>query len=71
MNFQHIHISYIIIYLIANSIIIIKYSRLSLIDTGIVAELKKNDQANFLALFQAIVNNDGKSVGRLMIERSR
>lgn len=44
---------------------------LSMIDAGIVAILEPQDRKNFLDLFTAVVLNDGKRVGELMIERSR
>lgn len=45
--------------------------KLCLIDAGIVAELSPADRENFIALFKAVITNDGKNVGKLMIERSR
>ena len=45
--------------------------RLSLIDAGIAVELGPDDRRNFIDLFNAVINNDGKRVGSLMIERSR
>jgi aarF domain-containing kinase len=44
---------------------------LSMIDVGIVAELLPEDRKNFIELFDAVIRNDGKRVGKLMIERSR
>jgi aarF domain-containing kinase len=44
---------------------------LSMIDAGIVAKLLPEDRKNFIELFDAVIKNDGKRVGRLMIERSR
>ena len=44
---------------------------LSMIDVGIVAKLQPEDRKNFIELFDAVIKNDGKRVGRLMIERSR
>ena len=44
--------------------------RLCMIDTGIVAELSSDDRQNFLELFKAVIDNDGSTVGRLMVERS-
>lgn len=44
---------------------------LSMIDVGIVAKLLPEDRKNFIELFDAVIKNDGKRVGRLMIERSR
>ena len=45
--------------------------KLCLIDAGIVAELHEADRDNFISLFKAVITNDGKNVGKLMIERSR
>jgi aarF domain-containing kinase len=44
--------------------------RLSFIDAGLVVTLNKVDRKNFIDLFKAVVMNDGKEVGRLMMERS-
>jgi predicted unusual protein kinase regulating ubiquinone biosynthesis (AarF/ABC1/UbiB family) len=44
---------------------------LSFIDTGLVANLSKEDRTNFIELFAAVIKNDGTRVGQLMIERSR
>ena len=44
---------------------------LCLIDAGIIAELRETDRHNFIALFKAVISNDGKNVGKLMIEKSR
>ena len=44
---------------------------LSFIDAGLVATLNKSDRRNFIDLFAAVVKNDGRRVGELMIERSR
>ena len=43
----------------------------SMIDAGLIAELNTEDRRNFLDLFAAIIKNDGREVGRLMIERNR
>lgn len=44
---------------------------LCMIDTGLVASLKPEDRRNFIDLFTAVIQNDGKLVGKLMIQRSR
>lgn len=44
---------------------------MAMIDAGLVAELGPEDRRNFIDLFKAVVRNDGRLVGRLMIERSR
>ena len=44
--------------------------RLCFIDTGIVAQLTRQDRRNFVDLFHAIVTKNGRRVGQLMIERS-
>ena len=44
---------------------------LSFIDAGLVAQLQPEDRKNFIDLFAAVVRNDGKRVGELMMERSR
>ena len=43
----------------------------SVIDAGLIAELDTEDRRNFLDLFAAIIKNDGREVGRLMIERNK
>jgi len=45
--------------------------RLTMIDAGLTAELEAQDRVNFIDLFKAVVLNDGRRVGRLIIERSR
>jgi len=42
----------------------------SMIDAGLTAELNDEDRRNFLDLFAALVKNDGRRIGRLMIERN-
>jgi aarF domain-containing kinase len=42
----------------------------SMIDAGLTAELNDEDRRNFLDLFKGLVLNDGRLVGRLMIERN-
>lgn len=44
---------------------------LSFIDAGLVSTLDKEDRRNFIDLFSAVVQNDGKRVGELMVDRSR
>ena len=44
--------------------------RMAMIDAGLIAELEPGDRRNFIDLFKAIVLNDGRRVGRLIIERS-
>ena len=43
----------------------------SLIDTGLVAQMESVERRDFLDLFQAVVQNKGEVAGRLMIERNR
>lgn len=45
--------------------------RLSFIDAGLVSTLDKQDRKNFVELFTAVVVNNGKRVGELMVDRSR
>ena len=45
--------------------------KMTMIDAGLVAELEPQDRRNFIDLFKAVVLNDGRKVGRLIIERSR
>lgn len=47
------------------------HPHLAFIDTGLAVELEKDDRQNLVDLFKAVINNDGYSVGRLMIDRSR
>jgi predicted unusual protein kinase regulating ubiquinone biosynthesis (AarF/ABC1/UbiB family) len=44
---------------------------LSFIDAGLVSTLNQEDRRNFVDLFAAVVQNDGKKVGQLMVDRSR
>lgn len=44
---------------------------LSFIDAGLVSTLSQEDRRNFVDLFSAVVLNDGKKVGQLMVDRSR
>lgn len=45
--------------------------QLVLLDAGITAELQPRDRENLLALFQAVLKDDGEAAARLMVERSR
>ena len=44
--------------------------RLSIIDAGLCVKLSPKDRINLVDLFVAVVENDGRRVGRLMIDRS-
>mmetsp|Transcript_28351 Transcript_28351/g.35058 ORF Transcript_28351/g.35058 Transcript_28351/m.35058 type:complete len:588 (-) Transcript_28351:88-1851(-) len=41
------------------------------VDAGIVTKLKDKDQQNLKDLFKAVILNNGKEAGRLMVERAR
>ena len=41
-----------------------------LIDAGLTTRLEPEDRRNFIAVFHAIIVNDGARVGQLMIDRS-
>jgi aarF domain-containing kinase len=41
------------------------------LDAGIAFQLDHNDQQNLIDLFRAVVMNNGKEAGRLMIERAK
>lgn len=41
------------------------------IDAGLTVDLNPHDQQNLVALFKAVVLNDGELVGRLLIRESR
>jgi len=41
------------------------------LDAGIVSTLKASDQQNLRDLFKAVILNDGRLAGRLMVERAR
>jgi aarF domain-containing kinase len=41
------------------------------LDVGLVSVLDSNDRRNFIDLFRAILNGNGKEVGDLLIERSK
>jgi aarF domain-containing kinase len=41
------------------------------LDAGIVVSLSPNDKKNLFDLFRAVVFNDGKRAGRLMVERAK
>ena len=41
------------------------------LDAGIVVSLSLNDKKNLFDLFRAVVFNDGKRAGRLMVERAK
>ena len=45
--------------------------KLVILDTGICIELNAEDRKNLIILFKAIVEKDGMTVGRLMLEKSR
>lgn len=45
--------------------------QLILLDTGIYSELHREDRLNFLALFKAVIEDDGRGAARMMIEKSR
>jgi len=42
-----------------------------LIDCGLIAQLSRKDERNFLDLMHAVITGKSREVGRLMIERSR
>ena len=42
-----------------------------MIDAGLTASLSPTDRANLIEVFYAIIMNNGKRVGQLMIERSK
>lgn len=44
---------------------------LSFIDAGLVSTLEREDRRNFIDLFAAVVKNDGRRVGELMVDRSK
>ena len=44
--------------------------KLSLIDAGLVVDLSPKDRRNLVDLFFAVIENDGRKVGQLMIDRS-
>lgn len=44
---------------------------LCFIDAGLAVELERTDRYNLIDLFKAVLTNDGYTVGKLMIERSR
>lgn len=41
------------------------------LDAGIAFQLDRNDQQNLIDLFRAVVTNNGKEAGKLMIERAK
>lgn len=41
------------------------------LDAGIVTQLNENDQKNLKDLFKAVILNEGKEAGRLMVERAK
>ena len=41
------------------------------LDAGIANTLSANDQRNLIDLFSAVIFNDGKKAGRLMVERAK
>jgi predicted unusual protein kinase regulating ubiquinone biosynthesis (AarF/ABC1/UbiB family) len=40
-------------------------------DYGLTAELTKADRQNLILVFKAVIDRNGREVGRLMIEKSR
>ena len=44
--------------------------RLVLLDAGLVVELRPEDRRNFVSLFRAVIDNDGRRVARLIMEYS-
>lgn len=44
---------------------------LCFIDAGLVVSLDGDDRNNLIDLFKAVITNDGRMVGHLMVERSR
>ena len=45
--------------------------QLVMIDAGLTASLSPTDRANLIEVFYAIIMNNGRRVGQLMIERSK
>jgi predicted unusual protein kinase regulating ubiquinone biosynthesis (AarF/ABC1/UbiB family) len=41
------------------------------LDYGLTTQLTKVDRQNLILLFKAVIDKDGREVGRLMIEKSR
>ena len=48
----------------------IKHPQLVLLDAGLTIELRPFDRKNFISLFRAVIDNDGREVARLMMEYS-
>jgi len=46
------------------------HPQLILLDAGLVVELQPFDRKNFISLFRAVIDNDGREVARLMMEYS-
>jgi aarF domain-containing kinase len=46
------------------------HPQLVLLDAGLTIELKPFDRRNFISLFRAVIDNDGREVARLMMEYS-
>lgn len=45
--------------------------RFRVLDYGLTAQLTKGDRQNLILLFKAVIDKNGREVGRLMIEKSR
>jgi aarF domain-containing kinase len=45
--------------------------RFRVMDYGLTAELTKADRQNLILVFKAVIDRNGREVGRLMIEKSR
>lgn len=48
----------------------VPHPALVLLDAGLTVELRPFDRQNFVALFRAVIDNDGREVARLMMEYS-
>jgi aarF domain-containing kinase len=46
------------------------HPQLVLLDAGLTIELRPFDRKNFVSLFRAVIDNDGREVARLMMEYS-
>jgi predicted unusual protein kinase regulating ubiquinone biosynthesis (AarF/ABC1/UbiB family) len=53
------------------NILVTPSNKLVFLDAGIAARLGEEDQRNLRDLFRAVVMNEGKEAGRMIVDRAR
>lgn len=53
------------------NVLVVENKKIVFLDAGISTSLSPNDQRNLIDLFRAVLLNDGRTAGRLMVERAK